>query len=142
MKHRLKKSKQSHICTKNNATFYLFYLFFHSDDEEVEMDEDEETRILLEKEFDDFYEDQVHKSAGPVVFVSKMLGMLPAIWTDDDTENDNECKSYFNLYTFLIFAGKLRRPWLIRVFLFIMEKNIISFHNGMTFCFSLMHFEL
>jgi len=76
-----------------------------ADDEEVEMDEDEETRILLEKEFDDFYEDQVHKSAGPVVFVSKMLGMLPAIWTDDDTENDNECKSYFNLYTFLIFAG-------------------------------------
>ena len=26
--------------------------------------DDEETRILLEKEFDDFYEDQVHKSAG------------------------------------------------------------------------------
>ena len=40
------------------------------------------------------------------MFVSKMLGMLPAIWTDDDTESDNECKSYFNLYTFLIFAGK------------------------------------
>ena len=69
-----------------------------------EIDEDEETRILLEKEFDDFYEDQVHKSAGPVVFVSKMLGMLPAIWTDDE-EMENECKSYFNLYTFLIFAG-------------------------------------
>jgi len=75
------------------------------DEDEDELDEDEETRILLEKEFDDFYEDQVHKSAGPVVFVSKMLGMLPAIWTDDDTESDNECKSYFNLYTFLIFAG-------------------------------------
>ena len=98
------------------------FLLFPADDEEVEMDEDEETRILLEKEFDDFYEDQVHKSAGPVVFVSKMLGMLPAIWTDDDTENDNECKSYFNLYTFLIFAGKLRiDPRLIRV-LFIMEN--------------------
>ena len=67
-------------------------------------EEDEETRILLEKEFDDYYEDQVHKSAGPLVFVSKMLGMLPAIWTDDDEEN--ECKSYFNVYTFAIFAGK------------------------------------
>ena len=96
--------------------------------------DDEETRILLEKEFDDFYEDQVHKSAGkkqniidyrygitrkilyiyiyiyiyilkaPVVFVSKMLGMLPAIWTEEESES--ECKSYFNLYTFVIFAGK------------------------------------
>ena len=28
--------------------------------------DDEETRILLEKEFDDFYEDQVHKSAGKI----------------------------------------------------------------------------
>jgi len=65
--------------------------------------DDEETRILLEKEFDDFYEDQVHKSAGPVVFVSKMLGMLPAIWTEEESES--ECKSYFNLYTFVIFAG-------------------------------------
>ena len=39
----------------------------------------------------------------PVVFVSKMLGMLPAIWTEEESES--ECKSYFNLYTFVIFAG-------------------------------------
>ena len=61
-------------------------------------------QILLEKEFDDFYEDQVHKAAGPVVFVSKTLGMLPAIWTED--ENESECKSYFNLYTFVLFIGE------------------------------------
>ena len=67
------------------------------------IDEDEETRILLEKEFDDYYEDHVHKSAGPVVFVSKMLGMIPVIWTED--EEESECKSYFNLYTFIIFIG-------------------------------------
>ena len=67
------------------------------------IDEDEETRILLEKEFDDYYEDHVHKSAGPVVFVSKMLGMIPVIWTED--EEESECKSYFNLYTFVIFIG-------------------------------------
>ena len=60
----------------------------------------------MEKEFDDFYEDQVHKAAGPVVFVSKTLGMLPAIWTED--ENESECKSYFNLYTFVLFIGELR----------------------------------
>merc|ERR1712088_295292 len=64
---------------------------------------EEETRILLEKEFDDYYEDRVHKSAGPVVFVSKMLGMIPVIWTED--EEESECKSYFNLYTFVIFIG-------------------------------------
>ena len=34
-------------------------LFFSPDEDEDELDEDEETRILLEKEFDDFYEDQV-----------------------------------------------------------------------------------
>ena len=67
------------------------------------LDEDD-TKILLEKEFDDFYEDRVHKSAGPVVFVSKTLGMLPVIWTED--EEESECKSYFNLYTFVIFIGK------------------------------------
>merc|ERR1719400_103769 len=33
---------------------------------------EEEEKILLEKEFDDYYyEDRVHKSAGPVVFLSK-----------------------------------------------------------------------
>lgn len=69
----------------------------------MSIDEDEETRILLEKEFDDYYEDHVHKSAGPVVFVSKMLGMIPVIWTED--EEESECKSYFNLYTFVIFIG-------------------------------------
>ena len=29
--------------------------------------------------------------------------MLPVIWTDDDAEND--CKSYFNLYTFVVFLA-------------------------------------
>ncbi len=65
---------------------------------------EDDTQILLEKEFEDFYEDSVHKSAGPVVFVSKTLGMLPVIWTED--EEESECKSYFNLYTFVIFMGK------------------------------------
>ena len=64
---------------------------------------EEDTRILLEKEFDDYYEDRAHKSAGPVVFLSKCLGMLPVIWTDDDAESD--CKSYFNLYTFIVFLA-------------------------------------
>merc|ERR1719346_972446 len=64
---------------------------------------EEDTRILLEKEFDDYYEDRAHKSAGPVVFLSKCLGMLPVIWTDDDAESD--CKSYFNLYTFVMFLA-------------------------------------
>lgn len=121
------------------------------DVENAQFDEDD-TKILLEKEFDDFFEDQVrfcvcmgtfyrgssgtwlyihqadwrsdqrydamwsvagllkqvvscqvHKSAGPVVFVSKTLGMLPVIWTEDESES--ECKSYFNLYTFIIFIG-------------------------------------
>ena len=38
-----------------------------------------------------------------MVFVSKMLGMIPVIWTED--EEESECKSYFNLYTFVIFIG-------------------------------------
>ena len=44
---------------------YIFFIF-----ESLGIDEldDEETRILLEKEFDDFYEDQVHKSAGKNFF--------------------------------------------------------------------------
>ena len=67
-------------------------------------DEDEERRKkLFEKEFDDYYEENVHKSAGPVVFVSKMLGMIPVIWTEE--QDDSDCKSYYNLYTFVIFAG-------------------------------------
>ena len=41
--------------------------------------------------------------SGPVVFLSKCLGMLPVIWTDDDAESD--CKSYFNLYTFIVFLA-------------------------------------
>jgi len=64
---------------------------------------DEDTKILLEKEFDDYYEDRVHKSAGPVVFLCKCMGMLPVIWTEDEAEA--ECKSYFNMYTFLVFLG-------------------------------------
>merc|ERR1712141_781449 len=55
----------------------------HDDEKNPEdtmsLTEDDETRILLEKEFDDYYEDHVHKAAGPVVFVSKMLGMIPVI---------------------------------------------------------------
>merc|ERR1719167_685084 len=49
---------------------------------------EEEERILLEKEFDDYYEDRVHKSAGPVVFLSKSMAMLPVIWTDDEAESE------------------------------------------------------
>merc|ERR1712088_1077165 len=64
---------------------------------------EEEERILLEKEFDDYYEDRVHKSAGPVVFLSKSMAMLPVIWTDDEAES--ECKTYFNLYTFIVFLA-------------------------------------
>merc|ERR1719430_589568 len=64
---------------------------------------EEEEKILLEKEFDDYYEDRVHKSAGPVVFLSKTMAMLPVIWTDDDAES--ECKTYFNLYTFIMFLA-------------------------------------
>ena len=45
----------------------------------------------------------MHKSAGPVVFVSKMLGMIPVIWTEE--QDDSDSKSYYNLYTFVIFAG-------------------------------------
>ena len=79
------------------------------DDDDVPLDdwydEDEERRKkLFEKEFDDYYEENVHKSAGPVVFVSKMLGMIPVIWTEE--QDDSDCKSYYNLYTFIIFAGK------------------------------------
>ena len=40
-----------------------------------------------------------------MVFLSKMLGMLPVIWTEDESES--ECKSYFNLYTFAVFIGKV-----------------------------------
>ena len=42
-------------------------------------------------------------TSGPVVFLSKCLAMLPVIWTDDDAESD--CKSYFNLYTFVVFLA-------------------------------------
>ena len=38
-----------------------------------------------------------------MVFLSKCLAMLPVIWTDDDAESD--CKSYFNLYTFVVFLA-------------------------------------
>ena len=41
--------------------FKILWLFLSIGIDELD---DEETRILLEKEFDDFYEDQVHKSAG------------------------------------------------------------------------------
>ena len=48
-------------------------------------------------------------SSGPVVFLSKCLAMLPVIWTDDDAESD--CKSYFNLYTFVVFLAWIGK-WL------------------------------
>jgi len=64
---------------------------------------EEDTRILLEKEFDDYHEDRVHKSAGPMIFLAKTVSMLPCIWTDDEPEN--ECKAYFNLYTFVVFLS-------------------------------------
>ena len=109
-----------------------------------------ELKINEPQEFDDYYEDRVHKSAGPVVFLSKVLSsfllflllpltfassyqssfprlafsssncflflpsmtfppspqcmaMLPVIWTDDEAES--ECKTYFNLYTFVVFLA-------------------------------------
>ena len=31
------------------------------------------------------------------------MAMLPVIWTDDDAES--ECKTYFNLYTFIMFLA-------------------------------------
>ena len=37
------------------------------------------------------------------MFLSKCLAMLPVIWTDDDAESD--CKSYFNLYSFVVFLA-------------------------------------
>ena len=77
---------------------HCIFFYFSQDSERPD-----DTSVLLEKEFEDFFEDSVHKSAGPVVFVSKTLGMLPVIWTED--EEESECKSYFNLYTFLIFIG-------------------------------------
>merc|ERR1712073_253754 len=43
---------------------------------------EEEERILLEKEFDDYYEDRVHKSAGPVVFLSKSLKEIQNLGSD------------------------------------------------------------
>ena len=89
---------------KNKIMIFLSWPFQDPvEDDSDSQDGNDDTKILLEKEFDDFYEDRVHKSAGPVVFVSKALGMLPVIWTEDETEN--ECKSYFNLYTFIIFIG-------------------------------------
>ena len=45
-----------------HAVLYIWYIVFSPDEDEDELDEDEETRILLEKEFDDFYEDQVLKN--------------------------------------------------------------------------------
>lgn len=70
------------------------------EEEEEEVEQQDEMKILLDKEFEDYYEDRVHKAAGPVVFISKCLGMLPVIWTDESETVD--CKSYFNLYTFLV----------------------------------------
>ena len=29
--------------------------------------------------------------------------MIPVIWTEE--QDDSDCKSYYNLYTFIIFAG-------------------------------------
>ena len=31
------------------------------------------------------------------------MAMLPVIWTDDEAES--ECKTYFNLYTFVVFLA-------------------------------------
>ena len=33
------------------------------------------------------------------------MAMLPVIWTDDEAES--ECKTYFNLYTFIVFLAWL-----------------------------------
>ena len=50
------------ICEVAKIRLYIWYIVFSPDEDEDELDEDEETRILLEKEFDDFYEDQVLKN--------------------------------------------------------------------------------
>lgn len=73
---------------------------------------DEDEKILLEREFDDFYEDKVHRTAGPSIFLGKCIGMIPVIWTDVDEQNPGgggECKSYYNLYTLVLSMGKFHR---------------------------------
>ena len=69
---------------------------------------------------------KVHKSAGPMVFLSKMLGMLPVIWTEDESES--ECKSYFNLYTFVIFIGQYLAVALANPLIFITMVFILTLH--------------
>jgi len=59
------------------------------------------------------YADNVHKSAGPIVFMSKTMGMLPIIWTED--EEESEGKSYFNLCTFIILIGWIFIQQIIRL---------------------------
>merc|ERR1719500_2736152 len=84
---------------------------------------EEEEKILLEKEFDDYYEDRVHKSAGPVVFLSKSMAMLPVIWTDDEAES--ECKTYFNLYTFIVFLAWFGLAVIAGMRVFKMDDEIV-----------------
>lgn len=84
---------------------------------------EEDERILLEKEFDDYYEDRVHKSAGPVVFLSKSMAMLPVIWTDDEAES--ECKTYFNLYTFIVFLAWFGLAVIAGMRVFKMDDEIV-----------------
>ncbi|QQP50500.1 Uncharacterized protein FKW44_011517, partial [Caligus rogercresseyi] len=55
-----------------------------SDDEDEESIPD--TKIIFDKEFDDYYEDRIHKSGSSMVFLSKTMGLLPAIWTEEDLE--------------------------------------------------------
>ena len=45
------------------------------------------------------------------------MAMLPVIWTDDEAES--ECKTYFNLYTFIVFLA-----WLVFVTIFLIILHI------------------
>ena len=42
----------------------------------MSLTEDDETRILLEKEFDDYYEDHVHKAAVGFDFLKRFICLL------------------------------------------------------------------
>ena len=47
------------------------------------------------------------------------MAMLPVIWTDDEAES--ECKTYFNLYTFIVFLA-----WLVFVTIFLIILHILE----------------
>ncbi|XP_071746715.1 uncharacterized protein [Lepeophtheirus salmonis] len=72
---------------------------FYDDDDDDESVPD--TKIIFDKEFEDYFEDRIHKSGSSMIFMSKTLGLLPVIWTEEDLEG--ECKTYLNFYTFILY---------------------------------------